>query len=101
LVFFVLCTLCCQFLWVVLFWLHLRYSLTFIFYPFFIFLLIYWILELFRQCRFFWYFFKFYYECEVQYKPIVSLSYGHCIFCHYFRSSRQQNYAYIYWRSVE
>ena len=28
--FFVLCTLCCQFLLVVLFWLPLRYSLTFI-----------------------------------------------------------------------
>jgi hypothetical protein len=26
--FFVLCTLCCQFLWVVHFWLHIRYSLT-------------------------------------------------------------------------
>ena len=29
-VFFVLCTLCCQFLWIVHFWLPLRYSLTFI-----------------------------------------------------------------------
>ena len=29
--FFVLCTLCCQFLWIVHFWLPLRYSLTFIF----------------------------------------------------------------------
>jgi hypothetical protein len=28
--FFVLCTLCCQFLWIVHFWLPLRYSLTFI-----------------------------------------------------------------------
>jgi hypothetical protein len=28
-VFFVLCTPCCQFLWIVHFWLHLRYSLTF------------------------------------------------------------------------
>jgi hypothetical protein len=28
--FFVLCTLCCQFLWIVLFWLTLRYSLMFI-----------------------------------------------------------------------
>jgi hypothetical protein len=28
--FFVLCTLCCQFLWFVPFWLPLRYSLTFI-----------------------------------------------------------------------
>jgi len=28
--FFVLCTLCYQFLWIVHFWLHLRYSLTFI-----------------------------------------------------------------------
>ena len=27
---FVLCTLCCQFLWIVLFWLPLRYSLMFI-----------------------------------------------------------------------
>jgi len=27
--FFVLCTLCCQFLWIVIFWLPLRYSLTF------------------------------------------------------------------------
>jgi len=27
--FFVLCTLCCQFLWIVHFWLSLRYSLTF------------------------------------------------------------------------
>jgi len=26
--FFVLCTLCCQFLWIVYFWLPLRYSLT-------------------------------------------------------------------------
>ena len=66
------------------FLLHLRYSLTFIFYPFYIFLLIYWILELFRQCRFFWFFSKFYYECEVQYRPIVSLSYGHCIFLSLF-----------------
>ena len=30
LLFVVLCTLCCQFLWTVLFWLPLRYSLTFI-----------------------------------------------------------------------
>jgi NhaP-type Na+/H+ or K+/H+ antiporter len=29
--FFVLCTICCQFLWIVLFWLPLRYSLTFIY----------------------------------------------------------------------
>ena len=29
--FFVLCTLCCQFLWIVHFWLSLRYSLTFIY----------------------------------------------------------------------
>ena len=29
--FFVLCTLCCQILWIVLFWLPLRYSLTFIY----------------------------------------------------------------------
>jgi hypothetical protein len=29
--FFVLCTLCCQFLWIVHFWLPLRYSLTFIY----------------------------------------------------------------------
>jgi hypothetical protein len=28
--FFVLCTLCCQFLWIVHFWLPLQYSLTFI-----------------------------------------------------------------------
>ena len=28
--FFVLCLLCCQFLWIVHFWFHLRYSLTFI-----------------------------------------------------------------------
>ena len=28
--FFVLCTLCCQFLWIVHFWLPLRYFLTFI-----------------------------------------------------------------------
>ena len=28
--FFVLCNLCCQFLWIVHFWLPLRYSLTFI-----------------------------------------------------------------------
>jgi hypothetical protein len=28
--FFVLCTLCFQFLWIVFFWLLLRYSLTFI-----------------------------------------------------------------------
>jgi hypothetical protein len=28
--FFFLCTLCCLFLWIVLFWLPLRYSLTFI-----------------------------------------------------------------------
>jgi hypothetical protein len=28
---FVLCTLCCQFLWIVLFWLLLRCSLTFVF----------------------------------------------------------------------
>ena len=28
--FFVLCTLCCQFLWIFHFWLPLRYSLTFI-----------------------------------------------------------------------
>ena len=28
--FFVLCALCCQFLWIVHFWLTLRYSLTFI-----------------------------------------------------------------------
>ena len=28
--FFILCTLCCQILWIVLFWLPLRYSLTFI-----------------------------------------------------------------------
>jgi len=28
--FFVLCSLCCQFLWIVYFWLPLRYSLTFI-----------------------------------------------------------------------
>ena len=32
LLFFVFCTLCCQFLWIVHFWLLLRYSLTFIFY---------------------------------------------------------------------
>ena len=31
LVFFVLCTLCCQFLWIVHFWLPLRYSLAFIY----------------------------------------------------------------------
>ena len=30
LLFFVLCTLCCQFLWIVYLWLPLRYSLTFI-----------------------------------------------------------------------
>jgi len=30
--FFVLCTLCCQFLWISLFWLPLPYSLTFIYY---------------------------------------------------------------------
>ena len=29
--FFVLCNLCCQFVWIVLFWLPLRYSLTFIY----------------------------------------------------------------------
>jgi hypothetical protein len=29
--FFVLCTVCCQFLWIVPFWLPLRYSLTFIY----------------------------------------------------------------------
>jgi hypothetical protein len=29
--FFVLCTLCCQFLWIVHFWLPLRFSLTFIY----------------------------------------------------------------------
>ena len=29
---FVLCTLCCQFLWIVHLWLPLRYSLTFIYY---------------------------------------------------------------------
>jgi hypothetical protein len=29
--FFVLCTLCCQFLWIFDFWFSLRYSLTFIF----------------------------------------------------------------------
>ena len=29
--FFVLCTISCQFLWIVLFWLFLRYSLTFIY----------------------------------------------------------------------
>ena len=28
--FFVLCTICCQFLWIARFWLPLRYSLTFI-----------------------------------------------------------------------
>ena len=28
--FFVLCTLCCQFLWIVHFWLPLQYSITFI-----------------------------------------------------------------------
>ena len=28
--FFVLCILCCQFFWIVYFWLHLWYSLTFI-----------------------------------------------------------------------
>ena len=28
--YFVLCILCCQFLWIVHLWLHLRYSLTFI-----------------------------------------------------------------------
>jgi hypothetical protein len=28
--FFVLCTLCCQFLWIARFWWPLRYSLTFI-----------------------------------------------------------------------
>ena len=31
---FVLCTLCCQFLWIVLFWLPLRYCLTFIHHAF-------------------------------------------------------------------
>jgi hypothetical protein len=31
LLFFVLCILCCQFLWIVNFWLPLRYSLTFIY----------------------------------------------------------------------
>jgi hypothetical protein len=30
LLFFVLCALCCEFLWIVHFWLPLRYSLTFI-----------------------------------------------------------------------
>jgi hypothetical protein len=30
--FFVLCTLCCQFLWIIHVWLSLRYSLTFIYY---------------------------------------------------------------------
>jgi len=30
LIFFVCCTLCCQFLWIVDLWLPLRYSLTFI-----------------------------------------------------------------------
>jgi hypothetical protein len=29
--FFVLCTLCCQFLWIIQFWFSLRYSLTFIY----------------------------------------------------------------------
>jgi hypothetical protein len=32
LAFFVLCTLCCQFLRIVLFWLHLQYSPTFIYF---------------------------------------------------------------------
>ena len=31
--FFVLCILCCQFLWMIHFWLPLRYSLTFIYLP--------------------------------------------------------------------
>jgi hypothetical protein len=32
---FVLCTLCCQFLWIVHYWLPLRFSLTFIYYQVF------------------------------------------------------------------
>jgi hypothetical protein len=29
--FFILCTICCQFLWIIHFWLPLRFSLTFIY----------------------------------------------------------------------
>ena len=32
--FFVLCARCCQFLWIVLFWMPLKYSLTFIYYTY-------------------------------------------------------------------
>ena len=47
--FFVLCTLCCQFLWIVLFWLPLRYSLMFIYYRSELFHLLHWFIMVY--CR--------------------------------------------------
>jgi len=45
---FVLCNQCCQFLWIVLFWLPLRYSLTFIF----VLCLVYPVLQVSLDCPF-------------------------------------------------